>query len=96
MNYQEAKELKTQQSHLLGSKDEKGFEVSEILIVPANKSHLDDFLKSYLFNDDAEIAIAPYLNEDLDVWAIDSRKLKEAHVLFYEKLNKDEVKKNVL
>jgi hypothetical protein len=41
-----------------------------------------------LLNRDAKAAIAPYVHEDVTVWAIDSKHLKEAGVLFYDDLAK--------
>ena len=86
MNYNEALKVKESNSGLIGTKDEKGFTTTNIIIVPSNSQNQDRFLKSFLWNCNAEIAIQPYINEDLEVWAIDEIYLKNANLLMHKSL----------
>lgn len=86
MNYNEALKVKESNSNLIGTKDEKGFTATSIIIVPSNSQNKDKFLKSFLWNNNAETAIQPYINEDLEVWAIDEIYLRKANVLMHKSL----------
>lgn len=86
MTYKEALELKKVKECLIGSIAENGFNIDKILIVPTKDASRNAFLNSYLVNGNEEISISPYVNESLEVWAIDAKHLKEANILFYKKL----------
>lgn len=86
MNYNEALKVKENNLNLIGTKDEKGFTATSIIIVPSSSQNKDRFLKSFLWNYNAEIAIQPYINEDLEVWAIDEIYLKKANLLIHKSL----------
>lgn len=92
MNYQEALDLKEKRMHLLGTIDAKGFSIDELVILPKNQVLQQEFWRRYLVSSNADTAIQPYINEDLDVWAIDKHHLQEARVLFYSSLSDEQVK----
>ena len=92
MNYQEALDLKEKRMYLLGTIDAKGFSIDELIIVPKNQVFQQEFWRKYLASSDANVAILSYINEDLDVWAIDKHHLQEARVLFYSSLSDEQVK----
>lgn len=87
MTYEEALILKKQKSNLIGTVDEKGFTIGEILIVPTNEKSRNDFFMSYLLNRNADMSIESFINEPMELWAIDTKHLEEANVLFYNKLS---------
>ncbi len=86
MNYQNAKKRQAESQKMIGSKDEKGFVIGDIIIVPSSPKDQSDFFRSYIFNHDASKSILPYLDSDLEVWAIDTIQLIQANILFYRKL----------
>ena len=87
MTYEEALILKRQKSNLIGTVDEKGFTIGEILIVPTNEKSRNDFFMSYLLSRNADISIESFIDEPMELWAIDTKHLEEANVLFYNKLS---------
>ena len=86
MTYIEAQRIKDDNQNLIGKVDSKGFTITEIIIVPSDANSREDFLRSYMFSKNAEISILPYQNDDLIVWAVDTKHLHEANVLFYSEL----------
>lgn len=92
MNYQEAIDLKVQKKNLIGTIDEKGFYIDELVIVPKDQTLQQEFWRKYMLSMDAEAAILPYTNESLDVWAIDKHHLQEAGVLFFTSLSDGQVR----
>ena len=86
MDYVDAKKLREQNRHLIGTTDTKGFIIGDVVIVPTDTKQLNAFFASYLSCKDAEIAIIPYIHADLEVWAIDTKHLYDANILFYNKL----------
>ena len=51
MTYDAALNWRNEHLDLIGTKDNKGFVVSELLIVPANPKDRDVFLKNYFFSE---------------------------------------------
>lgn len=86
MDYVDAKKLKERNLHLIGTTDTKGFIIGDVVIVPTDTKQLNAFFAKYLSCKDAEVAIAPYIHSDLEVWAIDTKHLYDANILFYNKL----------
>lgn len=86
MTYQEAKELKEKNLHLLNTVTENGAYITEILILPSDTQKREEFFRLFFASDNADFAIQRYLNDDLVVWAIDGIHLKKAGVLFYKEL----------
>ena len=87
MTYQEAKELKEKNLHLLNTTTDRGFYITEILILPSDEQKRNNFFLQYLLSN-ADVALEQYIDEDLVVWAIDVEHLKKANVLFYKELKK--------
>ena len=88
MTYKEARELKTKSMSLIGTEDEKGFIVGDILILPTDENKRKEFLLCYITNEDAEYCIAPYMDCDVQVIAVDTTKLKKENILFYNTIGK--------
>ena len=86
MKYDEAIKLKEANKKLVGTIDEKGFIIGDILIVPSDKKKRNVFFRSYLINHDSNMAIFPFKDADVEVWAIDTKHLEDANILFYNKL----------
>jgi len=80
-------ELKEKNKHLLNTTTDRGFYITEILILPSDAQKRKNFFLQYL-SSNADVALVQYLNEDLVVWAIDVEHLKKANVLFYKELTK--------
>ena len=60
MNYRDAKKVREQNLHLIGTTDAKGFIVGDIIIVPIEKKQQNAFFVTYLSSRNAEIAITPF------------------------------------
>lgn len=88
MNYQEAQISVQNNQHLKGTLNEKGFEVSDIIIVPSDQIHRDAFIRLFLMNRDAVKSIQPFINYELEVWGIDTKHLFMANVLFYKVIDR--------
>ena len=88
MKYNEAEEVIKSNSHLIGTINEKGFVINELIIVPQDRSKLDVYMQDYIQTRDYSISIQPYKNEEVTVWAIDTKHLIESNVLFYKEINK--------
>lgn len=84
MNYEQAKIVLNKNLHLIGTINEKGFEVSEIIIIPSDLSIRERFMNLFLSTRDAVKSIQPFIDYDLQVWAIDTKHLFKANVLFYK------------
>lgn len=86
MKYEDALKLKDESKSLIGTKDSKGFTIGEIIIVPSNEEERNAFFDSCILDYDFESAIIPYIDSDLEVWALDLDYLKKANIVFYNKL----------
>lgn len=86
MTYEEAKKWREAKTCLIGTKDEKGFYITDLFIVPEKESDRNSFFKSYLLGKSVNDAILPYINKGMQVWAVDLDHLKEDNVLFYDVL----------
>ena len=73
---------------MIGTIDEKGFVVSELLIVPANSHDRDAYLRNYLYYENKDSAIVPYVDKDVQVWSVDLGRLESHNILFYNILVK--------
>lgn len=83
MDYSKALSVVQNNKHLIGTINEKGFEVSDIIIVPSNNSLREQFIWLYLSNHDAIKSIKPFINYDVEVWGIDTKHFFNTNVLFY-------------
>ena len=61
MKYEEAIKLRNKNLNLIGTTDDKGFIIGEILIVPTNEKLRNDYFAKYLLHKDANKAISPYI-----------------------------------
>lgn len=84
MKYDQAKIIVQDNQNLIGSTNERGFEVSDIIVVPSSMEHREHFIRLYMLTQDAIKSIQPFINDDdLEVWGIDTKHLFNANVLFY-------------
>lgn len=86
MTYTEAIQWRENNKNLIGTTDEKGFIVSDLFVVPANPNDRDIFLRNYLFSENKEAAIQPYINDDVQVWSVDLARIESDNILFYNVL----------
>ena len=89
MTYAEAAKWREENLDRVGSTDEKGFIVDDLLIVPAENPDRDNFLSQYIQDVEASVAIIPFMNDNMQVWAVDTRHLKSTNVLFFNILIKE-------
>lgn len=78
MNYSEAIEVIKRNAHLIGKTSEKGFVINTLIMVPKGHDDIGKYLHSYMTLKDYTLANEPYKNEDLAVWAIDTKHLYES------------------
>lgn len=88
MKYKEAQEVIRTHSHLIGKINEKGFVINELIMVPQDEKMRNQYIQSYVQTKDADRSIKPYIDEELLVWAIDTKHLIESNVLFYQEIAK--------
>ena len=74
MRFEEAFRIVNNNSHLLGQVY-LGQTIDELIIVPTNQQHLQKFEIAYVRHWDAHQAIAPFINEDVEVYAIIGKNL---------------------
>lgn len=86
MNYSEALDFKKQNANLVGTITNRGLKIGKLIIVPENENDRNMFFSSYLRFNDENVAIEPYTNSSVEVWAIDIEYLNRNNVLFYKKL----------
>lgn len=83
MNYDQAQIVVLNNQHLIGTVNERGFEVSDIIIVPSEPIQREQFIRLYMSNKNAVKSIQPFIHQDVQVWGIDTNHLFKANVLFY-------------
>ena len=86
MKYVEAQEIIKKYSYLIGKINKKGFIVDELIMVPQDENKRNRYIQSYIQTKDAEHSIKPYINEELSVWAIDTKHLMVSNILFYQEI----------
>lgn len=86
MKYQEALDKKQELQYLIGTKDEKGFTVGEILVLPSDSSRRNRYLRQFIMNTTLPNYIGSN-DEDCVLWAIDTDYLKKANILFYKDIS---------
>lgn len=86
MKYEDALKLKNESKNLIGTRDNKGFTVGEIIIVPSDEGERKSFFDSCNLTYDFESALIPFIDSELEVWALDLDYLKKANIVFYNKL----------
>ena len=83
MTYSDAKKWRQDNLHLIGTTDQKGFVVSDLIIVPAYPKDRDVFFRNYLFAGRGDTAIVPYMNKEVQVLAVDLGRVESHNILFY-------------
>jgi len=86
MTYKEAFDWIKANKNLIGTKTEKDLLIGDLVAVPTNSHEREVFLRSYVINRNGVASIIPYVNSDLEVWAIDTFALETKNLLFYKKL----------
>lgn len=86
MKYSEAQEYIKDNKNLIGTTTARGLNIGKLIIVPSNENSRSKFFSSYLLTNDEKSAILQYVNESVEVWAIDLFYLQRNNVLFYKKL----------
>lgn len=84
MTYKEALEWIEANKQLIGTKTEKDMLIGDLVAVPVNEAHRDAFMQSYVLNRNKITSLIPYVNEDLEIWAIDTYHMETSGVLFYK------------
>lgn len=83
MKYDEAVAIKNASKHLIGTTDQQGYLICDVIIVPSDQDKRNDFLLCYIQNKDARYCLIDYLNDDLIVMGVDTTHLTTDGVLFY-------------
>lgn len=86
MTYEEAQIKRQSMSNLIGTIDKKGFVINEIIIVPTDIVKRDIFVNNFVISRDGDASVMPFVNDDVQLWAIDTEHLDKANVLFYDVL----------
>lgn len=73
--------------NLIGTKGEKGFIISDIIIVPQDEENKKAFVQNFILNRNAVVSIQPYIESSVEIWAIDTEYLDNANILFYDILD---------
>lgn len=82
MKYTEALVLREKYKHLIGTTNEQGMKIDDLLILPEDVSLRNRYLKIYMIND-VSMPVAYQKDEDVVLWAIDSFHLRRDGILFY-------------
>ena len=81
MIFEQACQIINNNLHLLGQVY-LGQTIDELIIVPTNQQHLQEFEMAYIRLWDAQQAIVPFINEDVEVYAIVGKNLiRQANTL---------------
>lgn len=86
MNYSEALNYIQNNKQLIGTTTDRGLKIGKLIVVPADEVKRKKFFTSYLLTNDENSAIFPYVEDSVEVWAIDLEYLYRNNVLFYKKL----------
>lgn len=88
MKYKEALKLKVEKQDLIGTKDDKGMIIGDLLILPANSSERNRCLRQYIYSN--RTTTRSYNdNADVVLWAIDTYHLEQSNILFYKDLTSE-------
>ena len=86
MTYKEAFDWIEANKKLIGTKTEKDLLIGDLVAVPTNSHEREVFLRFYVINRNGVACIIPYVNSDLEIWAVDTFALETKNLLFYKKL----------
>lgn len=87
MTYLEALNFIKENADIVGTTTDRGLKIGKLIVVPSDGDNREKFFSSYFQTNDENSSILPYMNEPLEVWAIDLEYLKRNNVLFYKKLS---------
>lgn len=87
MKYIDATIARRSYLNLIGTRDENRLVIDDIVIAPADVNEQLHFIKKLLCGYNNEAAIRPYLNEDVQLWAIDKYHLKKDGIFAYKILD---------
>lgn len=88
MNIENARNFVSKNQNLIGTTDEKGFVISDIIIIPQNSVHQDAFLRQFVRGIPWERLVVFYSNEEVEVWGVDKDYLLSSGIIFYSCLAK--------
>ena len=74
MNFYEAVKLAKANEHLIGKEYQTGI-IDEIIIVPTNEIEFDEYKRIYKRTHDAQKAIVPFMESDVEVRLLINKKL---------------------
>lgn len=86
MTYYEALVFIEENGSLVGEVNEKGFVVSQLIIVPKNIELRKTYLSNFLHTPNHYLEESLLENQEVEVWAVDTTHLDKANILFYNKL----------
>ena len=86
MTFQEALQIVELNKELVGTTTDKGLEIDALLIVPADHEEMKSFVNSLMLTRNPQLAIAPFIGSDVQVWATDTRLLYEKGVFTYRNI----------
>lgn len=84
MTYKQAEEWIEANKQLIGTETEKGMVIGDLVAVPVNASDQEVFLRSYILSRQWEDSIIPFLNGEMEVWAIDTDCITRDRVLLHK------------
>lgn len=84
MTYKQAKEWIDANKMLIGTETEKGMVIGDLVAVPVNANDQEKFLRSYILSKQWEVSIIPFLDGEMEVWAIDSDRITRDRVLLHK------------
>lgn len=79
MKYNEILDVIEKKQNLIGNVYQ-GFKVSGFLIVPSNYFKRKKFFASYYENKNAFMAIQPFKDDELELWAVDFREVSQGKI----------------
>ena len=86
MTYYEALAFIEENGSLVGEVNDKGFVVSQLIIVPKNIELRKKYLSNFLHTSNHYLDESLLENQEVEVWAVDTTHLDKANILFYNKL----------
>lgn len=87
MNFLEAVKIAEANQHLVG-KEWKGATIDEIIIAPTETTLRTEFEKLYVQTLDAQQSIAPFVNSDVEVFAVfDKKRIRTQNLFVYTSIH---------
>lgn len=84
MTYKQAEEWIEANKQLIGTETDKGMVIGDLVAVPVNASDQEEFLRSYVLGRQWKVSIIPFLNGEMEVWAIDTERITRDRVLLHK------------